>query len=278
MTDSGSDESDQEPSRTPLGPKFSHNRQNQRQDNHPKTKFKMAKTRMTNKNKSPPVKVKPAPAKTKVAKKTKQALPVNSKKATGNKKGKPQVVDLSGNNELEKVMKENKRLRALTASIAAGSDSKDEAQPGTTRAMISEVRRMTKQAIWPHVKIIKTPQQLTLVTQKVMERLNLQELNGLEGQDLDVAQKIWINTYKPIIRTILNDARNYSNQEVKNSVVKAYTDGTLAEFPDDTTVLDCALRKDLGGVDGEDKLEALQVGQPKGKTDAKFKEREAKCK
>ena len=86
MTDSGSDESDQEPSRTPLGPKFSHNRQNQRQDNHPKTKFKMAKTRMTNKNKSPPVKDKPAPDKIKVAKKTKQALPVNSNKAKGNKK------------------------------------------------------------------------------------------------------------------------------------------------------------------------------------------------
>jgi len=207
---------------------------------------------MTNKNKSPPVKVKPAPAKIKVAKKTKQALPVNSNKATGNKKGKQQVVDLSGNDELEKVMKENKRLRALTASMAAGSDSKDEAQPGTTRAMISEVRRMTKQAIWPHVKIIKTPKQLTLVTRKVMERLNLQELNGLEGQELDVAQTLWINTYKPIIRGILNDARNYSNQEVKNSVVKAFVDGTLADFPDDKTVLDCALRNDIGGVDGED--------------------------
>ena len=70
----------------------------------------MAKTRITKKKAAPVTK---AVAKKAVAKNTNQALPVNRKKAKGNKKQKSQtqeVKDLSANDELAKIMKENKRL------------------------------------------------------------------------------------------------------------------------------------------------------------------------
>ena len=289
---SESEDSDQAPGRTPLGSKFHQNRINQRFENHPDSTS--MKTRRTASAKGGKVSKKPAAKKgdkaskpaAKKTPKTKQVLPTETtQQRISNKKAKKRKTESESEDEstqIQKLISENQKLRAISAAAAAsGSRSKGgKKQPlkaGTESATVKEIQKVTKQFLFPKVKVLKNEKELLRATRIIMEHLDLQNHNGLEGQDLDTAQQIWINEHKEYVRQAINSARNYVNQEVQKVIGQAVENGRLHTYPDVETIKKCALRDDIQDLDDEGDLTCLKLPQAKEEPDDDYAARVAKC-
>jgi len=229
---------------------------------------------------------KPSKPAAKKTPKTKQVLPTEkTQKRISNKKAKKRMTESESEDEsaqIQKLISENQKLRAISAAAAAsGSGSKrGKKQPlkaGTESATVKEIQKVTKQFLFPKVKVLKNEKELLKATRIIMEHLDLQNHNGLEGQDLDTAQQIWINEHKDYVRQAINSARNYVNQEVQKVMGQAVEDGRLHTYPDVETIMKCALRDDIQDLDDEADLTCLKLPQAKDEPDEEYKAREAKC-
>jgi len=210
---------------------------------------------------------------------TKRVLP---KKLT--KKAKKRKVESESEDESARIQKleaENQKLRAISQAAAAsasrGKKGKKQ-KAGSQTAMMRMLGSVTKQFLFPLVKVIKNEVQLVKATRMIMEHLDLQNFNGLEGQDLATAQEIWIQENKEHVRHAINNARNYVNQETQKVMSKVFADGKAKEYPDPSCILKCALRDGIQVLEGEDELEELKQPQADDESDADFKKREARLK
>ena len=117
---------------------------------------------------------------------------------------------------------------------------------GTNRAMQREVHKCTKQKLWKICKFLRSQGKLDKATKFVMEKLQLAEMDGLEGSDLVDAQETWKATFSKSVRTALNKQRNYVQQELRELMEKeVFQKGKEDEFPDEKQILDIAMRNKL---------------------------------
>ena len=208
---------------------------------------------------------------------TKRVLP---KKAT--KKAKKRKVESESEDESDRIQKleaENQKLRAISQAAAASTSRSKKGKKqkaGTVTAVQRLLMDVTKQFLFPKVKVIRNEAQLLKATRMIMDRLDLQNLNGLEGQDLATAQEIWIMENKEHVLHAINNARNYVNQETQKVMSKVFAEGKAEEFPDPDCILKCALRDAIQDFDDEDDLAELKKPQGDKESDAAFKKREAK--
>jgi hypothetical protein len=165
---------------------------------------------------------------------------------------------------------------AAAATQRSRKGMKKAKKPGTASGVDNVVKSTTKSFLFPRVKVIKNESALQKATRMIMNHLDLQNLNGLEGQDLATAEQIWIENSKDLVREAINAGRNYVNQEVQKVITAAVKEGKLDTFPNPETILKCALRQDLYDLEDEDELEELQEDQKEDESDENFKIRKEK--
>ena len=152
----------------------------------------------------------------------------------------------------ENVEKENQELRLKLRRIEkklklnrTGGVARNK-EAGSNRAMQREVHKCTKQRLWKICKFLRNQNKLDKATKFVMEKLQLADLEGLEGAKLVDAQEIWKATFSPHVRTALNKQRNYVQQELRELMEKeVFQKGKEDEFPNEEQILDVALRNKL---------------------------------
>ena len=83
---------------------------------------------------------------------------------------------------------------------------------GTQSAMEREVASMTKKGLWKICKFIKNEVKLNKAVKFVMEKMDLADFDGLDGEALVSAQEEWKSLHSKFVRTSLNKQRNYVQQ------------------------------------------------------------------
>ena len=146
--------------------------------------------------------------------------------------------------ENEKLKLELFRMKKRMKLERAGTSAPKSA--GTQHAMKREVHKCTKTSLWKICKFIKNETKQVKATKFVMEKLDLAELEGLEGEELVNAQETWKATYKEEVRWALNKQRNYVQQELREVMEKeVFQKNRIHEFPNEEQILELILRDKL---------------------------------
>ena len=128
--------------------------------------------------------------------------------------------------DLEK-LKEKDDLNKQRARLVVNS-KKDGAE---SKAMEALIKKVVNSDLWKVCKFIRNEAFQKKAARLVLKKLNLQEMQGLEGDELEAAETIWINNNKSMITRLLNDRRNYVIQQLGKVVVTHAADGKLDELP-----------------------------------------------
>ena len=99
----------------------------------------------------------------------------------------------------------------------------------------------TKYVAWNVLKFINSDKKLVNVTTKVMEHMQLEEFEGLQGKRLAAKQAMWIAENKDLVRQAINHFRNYHAGQVRAEwVSRKIMDKPV---PTKEQILDCATRE-----------------------------------
>ena len=171
--------------------------------------------------------------------KSKQML---AKEAAAAKKSLQQEAEKANKAEKENQLLREQLARSkkqLKISRNGGSASKK----GTSRAMEKEVAKVTKTDLWKICKFFKNQTKAMKGTKCVMEKLELLEFEGLEGEKLAEAQEEWKGNYVVTVREALNMQRNYVQQELREVMEeKVFDVNKEAEFPNMEQMAQLVLR------------------------------------
>lgn len=173
-----------------------------------------------------------------------------SGKGKGSKKAPPPARSATAKNDEVDEDKEKAELKLKLARMQKrmklDRTGASKSTSGTQSAMQNCVRKCTKTKLWKICKFIKSPGKLDKGVKFVMESLDLQELDGLEGQELVEAQETWKAQYSPDVRTALNKQRNYCQQELREVMEReCFKPEKEDEFPNEKEILDVVLRNKL---------------------------------
>ena len=125
-------------------------------------------------------------------------------------------------------LKKRQKLDRSGTSAPSGS--------GTAKAMEREVGKTSKTSLWKVCKFLKNETKLNKAAKFVMEQMDLNEFDGLEGAALVEAQENWKASHRKYIRTAMNKQRNYVQQ-----VSFGYQSVTLFANQDANALNPCAL-------------------------------------
>ena len=189
-------DSDRE-NRHPLDESIHHNRQRYRTDSHPDSTM-VASTR---KNKS-----------------------ANTKKQDAKDRQQAQLDKLAKENQelKEKAALANQRAKMVVNSSSNGAEG---------QAMTSLIKKVVNTKLWKNCKFIKNDKFAEKAAKFVLRKLKLQEMEGLDGDQLAAAEKIWVNANRSKICSMLNDRRNYVIQQIGVVFKEAAASNKLDELP-----------------------------------------------
>ena len=102
---------------------------------------------------------------------------------------------------------------------------------GQKKAMLALLKKIVFHKLWKRCKFIKNDKFFFKAGTLVVRKLDLQEMEGLEGQELEAAGRMWIEANKPLIATLLNERRNYVIQQLGKEVRDRVIAGKLDELP-----------------------------------------------
>ena len=243
-----SDNEDSTPKRRPLASSFINNKQQQRQDSHPKMGGGRGKGGKG----------------TKAAATTRRSPRNRSRKQDSdstNKKRKAEESDADATDvdQDRKPSAQEKEIQRLKMELACakrnksarGKDTKKQKR-GTDNAMAREVIKMATTKLWQVCKFIKDDSKLMDATRYVMDRLEIREHQHLKGDDLAEAQAQWVEDWSETVRTSINNHRNYVQGEIrdflKTKVFEA-TSGNPDEWPNKEQMKQVILRQGMGEED-----------------------------
>lgn len=209
-------DSDQE-NRQPLDESIHRNRHRYRTDSHPD--INMAATR-TSKSKS-----------------------TNPKKGAKDDVKDRQQAQLDKLAEENKALKEKEALAKQRAKMVVNSSSNG----AEGQAMTALIKKVVNVELWKNCKFIKNDKFAEKAAKLVLRKLKLQEMEGLEGDQLAAAEKIWVNAHKSKICSMLNDRRNYVIQQLGVLFKDFAAAGKLDELPTPTEMKDLVMRENMDG-------------------------------
>ena len=231
----GSDDSDSDQeNRRPLQKSIHHNRQRYRTDSHPDIMTKGTRTSGRIKGK-----------KQKNSREDEQAIV---------KRQQEQLDKLQKENQM---FKEKEELNKKRAAIAVHSKKNS----GQQKALMGVMRKIVNSQLWKRCKFIKNKQFFLKACHFVLDKLNLQEMEGLKDAELEAAQDSWIEAHKSSIASLLNDRRNYVIQQLGKEVRDRVVAGKLDEIPNVEEMRKLVTRD---GMDGN------ATKEDKANLDAKF--------
>jgi hypothetical protein len=242
-TSKSADDSDEEPARTPFSESHLANKQVQRLNNHPK----MARsTRKSGKSGSSQVARRTSPRQE--SKRKAAALKNDDDYRSDDDE---QTVDARAA-EMEDLKRELAQLKAKNKVISAQQTTtlkewnlKSMIKSGTATAEQRLVYITAKTDLWKVQKFIYLNKELIPATTVVMNMLDLKDLEGLEGTDLEVAQANWVQENAQIVRCAINDQRNYVVGECFKLIKKYHDANQEGRIPHKVTVKMLALRQGL---------------------------------
>ena len=88
----------------------------------------------------------------------------------------------------------------------------------TSKAMANEIKTAIVEFCWPKVKFITDNDMLNKMTMNLFNYMDLQEKEGLEAPDLEVARALWVKKWRNTVRKAYNMHRNYVQQQVHELV------------------------------------------------------------
>jgi hypothetical protein len=140
---------------------------------------------------------------------------------------------------------QNKRKKSLTQRRGGKND--EAAQSWKTR-----LHKQTKIHVWRPCKFINSEKTLMKATLAVCRGMNLHDMSQLEEDALREAEAVWCADNNNIIRTGLNETRNYAQAQVRELMVNRMILDLWVPSIDD--VVDCATREDLDSSDDRKKI------------------------
>ena len=63
-----------------------------------------------------------------------------------------------------------------------------------------------------------------------MTKLDLKELEGLKGAELETAEEIFIGNHKDAVHLVINKQRNYVQGELREMMMKVFKDNRKRSF------------------------------------------------
>ena len=251
------DSSDSEDSRHPLGDTFYRNKQSQRANQHPNMP---AKTRKQNKAE-------------KEAKAKRARDPEENELGGSGDESEAQVPETIA--KRQKKQEDKAKIRNLQLELARykareNAESKVANRPrpkgkqkvkGSHSAMQAMVEKTTKTDFFKVAKFVSDEKQVEVATRKVMKFLDLDELRGLEGDDLIQAEEDWIATWKDTVRMTLNNWRNYTAGELQKLLkdIMVQTPERMTYVPNPEQLLKVIMREGLVKTPGMSNEEAKAV-------------------
>ena len=173
-------------------------------------------------------------------------------------------LDFKRQYELERKKNEQIKLRERTLqdSILSAKRSKNGKLKTYHSAMEALVTDATKNDFFKIAKFIANDEQLENATAMVLDFLDLQDFEDLEGSELDRARNVWVESHKEIVRNTMNDWRNYIQGELfKLFKLLNSKEGGLNEVPNADQILNIAKRSGMQkGTDNYDANMQLLVG------------------
>lgn len=170
----------------------------------------------------------------------------NKSKSQNPKKGQQDAIDRQ-QAELDKLAKENQELKEKEAlaqqrakMVVISSSNGAEGQ-----AMTALIKKVVNTDLWKNCKFIKNDKFAEKAAKLVLRKLNLQEMEGLQGDQLEAAQKIWLNANKSKICSMLNDRRNYVIQQLGVVFKEAAAANKLDTLPNVAEMKDLVLREGM---------------------------------
>ena len=100
-----------------------------------------------------------------------------------------------------------------------------------SKAMFALIKKVVNTELWKVCKFIKNKDFHYKACMVVLRKLQLREMEGLEDEELEAAQQIWVEAHKSQIASLLNERRNYVIQQLGKEVRDHVVKGKLDELP-----------------------------------------------
>ena len=142
---------------------------------------------------------------------------------------------------------ENERLRNQLLVAQAQNSQPIRASRGVHKLTAeekkwkSDVAQATKRFVWGSVKFVKDDANLLRATSHIFDQWKLKEYQGLEGKEFVEAKKNWLLQNKELVRTAMNDQRNYAQSQLRTFITARMMFDQRVPTPQQ--VLDCATRE-----------------------------------
>ena len=212
-------EEDSTPSR-PLAASIHANRQQQRRDHHPMSGKSVSKHRGTR---------------------------------TSSRAKKGDQVPMVGNSDQEpsEQEKENQQLQMklhrLQVRMKLDRQPKVNGKKKSSQKTAMEIvtARETKQGLWKVCKFIKNEKKLYKASKYVMQKLDLQDHQGLSPKEKMEAEETWLADNKDTVRKALNAQRNYVQQELREAIEEIFANKQEHTIPNVEQMMDLVMRNRL---------------------------------
>ena len=142
---------------------------------------------------------------------------------------------------LLKQQEEIARLRSKIVETATKKKSKNGKKKLTIleKAIVSAL----KTCVWQRCKYIRNEIYLAKACKLCLTNLDLATLDGLDTETLQKEVDLFVATHKDLVRTQMNEHRNYVNGELKNFVEKLLEKGGTEAIPTKQEMEDLVLRR-----------------------------------
>ena len=135
------------------------------------------------------------------------------------------------------------RLSKSKASAERHGQGNSRDEPKTPHE--KAVAKMVKEKVFPHCKFINGKIGLKKWSVSCGEMMG--EYEGFSGNTLTLVENAWNDENSDLVRTGLNEARNYAQSQCRNKAQKLLGQGKYSPTPEEALV--CAMRGDVGKTD-----------------------------
>ena len=129
----------------------------------------------------------------------------------------------------------------------------------SSKAMANEVKKATVEFCWPKVKFLNDPEMLNQMTINLFNYMDLQEKEGLEGEELEVAKALWVKKWRDTVRKAYNTHRNYVQQQVHDLMKPLFEGKKDHDLPTPEEVYKVVKREGLQEGDPEEMERLLTI-------------------
>ena len=164
--------------------------------------------------------------------------------------------------EILKLKKQNRKLKALTKMAQTAADHAAKGQKGFREGKLSHlqdlIHQKVRKEIWVTCKHFKDVNKVKKAGYQILDMLEPVELEGLDGKTLQDGQKLWVQANEDFIAWSLNKTRNYTHGQLQKFMKEVFQQGKEDDYPNVAEIRKLAKRTGFGKKDpNRERMEKL---------------------